>query len=34
MDTQCIVHAENLINMMIDDEEIARYIFNQPAPNL
>lgn len=34
MDTQCVFGLKNLVEMCIDDDDIAEYVFNQPAPSL
>ena len=34
MDTQCIMGLRTLIEMMLEDEDIAEFIFAQPAPTL
>jgi len=34
MDSQCVVGLKTLVDMMIEDEVIAKYVFSQPAPSL
>lgn len=34
MDSQCVVGLKTLVEMMINDEVIAQYVFSQPAPSL
>ena len=34
MDSQCLAGVLNLVEMMAADEELARYIFDQPAPSV
>ena len=34
MDTQCLMCLRALIEMMVEDDEIAWYIFNMPGPSL
>lgn len=34
METQCCVGLRALLEIMHDDEDVARYVFNQPAPSI
>ena len=34
MDSQCVVGLKTLVEIMLEDEVVARYVFNQPAPSL
>ena len=34
MDSQCISGLRHLVEMCAEDDEVARYIFNQPSPSL
>ena len=34
VETQCLIGLRYLTEMMAEDEEITRFVFNQPAPSL
>lgn len=34
MDTQCVVGLSALVQIMADDDDVARFVFNQPAPSI
>lgn len=34
MQSQCVIGLRTLVDMMLEDETVARYVFNQPAPSL
>jgi len=34
MDTQCVVGLSALVQIMTDDDDVARFVFAQPAPSI
>jgi len=34
IDTQCILSIRALVEMMLEDDEVAWYVFNQPSPTM
>ena len=34
IDTQSLILLYHLIEMMLENDDVARYVFNQPAPTI
>mmetsp|Transcript_18346 Transcript_18346/g.24538 ORF Transcript_18346/g.24538 Transcript_18346/m.24538 type:complete len:90 (+) Transcript_18346:4433-4702(+) len=34
MDTQCCIGLRALLDIMSEDDEVARFVFNQPSPSI